>query len=404
MNQIVQKVLRLLLQSAPDGLISPSYLFATKGSRAAYHRTLWWRGKHPSLPRAVWCILQAWYWVRWVLFDAWRNIYFGLKEYGDAIVQTQGTTKQDQFLYLLKTTFWWAMPTHELYELGLVCSDRDPLDYVYMTETRGFHWSLNRQFTQSDALGLADKLQTQTRLQDLGVSVPPTYVIPKGRSDKTIKDVLMTNWSKVFCKQNKSNQAIGAFEAGLSFGDVVGRTYDGSSLDGDQTQAAFAKLCEISDVLVQPMLESDKTLLIENSTDSLITLRLVTRQLDDQVVPMAARLELPVWQDENAKHITYVLVPIDVETGLFEMAQNLDFLGPTRKAMIEKQIKSLPHFVPGWDQILQQSVTAHGLFDLWGIAWDWAMSEEGPVLLEGNSGWGLEVLQMRDQGLLQQVD
>jgi hypothetical protein len=47
------------------------------------------------------------------------------------------------------------------------------------------------------------------------------------------------------------------------------------------------------------------------------------------------------------------------------------------------------------------SERAHAVFpDVWAIAWDWVLTPEGPVLLEGNSGWGTTLPQRLEGGLL----
>jgi len=44
--------------------------------------------------------------------------------------------------------------------------------------------------------------------------------------------------------------------------------------------------------------------------------------------------------------------------------------------------------VPGWEQIVAGSRIAHGLVPATrAVAWDWAITPEGPLVLEGNAGW-----------------
>jgi hypothetical protein len=403
-QKILRKIRQLVFQNAPDGLMSISYLFARPNSRAAQHRALWWYGKHPVMPRLIWIILQAWYWMRWMLFDAWLNIYRNLKYFGPRLHETSGISLRVQFLYLLRTTFWWAMPAHELYEYGLVGTNRSALDYVFVTECTGLHWFMNRNHTQSDALILADKLGTQNRLQALDVPVPMTDILRMGEPTVPITAILETRWNSIFCKQNSSNQGIGAFEAHFLDGNIHGRLYNGTLLDGPGVEAAWAKLRSMGDVLIQPMMQSDPDIKTNRATGALVTLRVVTRRVDDGIDVMAARLEIPVWNDKNQRRISYILAPINVATGQIEMAKNLGCNGTEMQGWIEAQIKSLPTSVLHWDQIVNHSQKAHQNIDLWAIAWDWAVTRDGPVMLEGNSGWGLETVQMANVGILPQLD
>jgi hypothetical protein len=57
--------------------------------------------------------------------------------------------------------------------------------------------------------------------------------------------------------------------------------------------------------------------------------------------------------------------------------------------------------VPGWDRIRHKSHIAHSHFPgSHAIACDWAVAPGGPLLLEGNGGWGPEIPQMLKGGLL----
>jgi hypothetical protein len=52
--------------------------------------------------------------------------------------------------------------------------------------------------------------------------------------------------------------------------------------------------------------------------------------------------------------------------------------------------------VPYWEQVAAFSLNAHReLPKVWAIAWDWVITPDGPVLLEGNGGWGLEQAQLQ---------
>ena len=51
--------------------------------------------------------------------------------------------------------------------------------------------------------------------------------------------------------------------------------------------------------------------------------------------------------------------------------------------------------IPHWPAVIAGSVLAHGAVpDLWAVGWDWAITPDGAVLLEGNSGFGLGMPQL----------
>jgi hypothetical protein len=57
--------------------------------------------------------------------------------------------------------------------------------------------------------------------------------------------------------------------------------------------------------------------------------------------------------------------------------------------------------VPHWQALVAASLAAHRQFpDVCAIAWDWIITPEGPLLLEGNTGWGTATPQLILGGFL----
>jgi len=57
--------------------------------------------------------------------------------------------------------------------------------------------------------------------------------------------------------------------------------------------------------------------------------------------------------------------------------------------------------LPDWPLLIDASHRAQAQFPgIWAIAWDWVLTADGPVLLEGNVGWGGAVPQQLQGGWL----
>lgn len=57
--------------------------------------------------------------------------------------------------------------------------------------------------------------------------------------------------------------------------------------------------------------------------------------------------------------------------------------------------------VPRWHELADYTHQAHATFpDIRAIAWDWVITPAGPVLLEGNVGWGAAMPQLMLGGFL----
>ena len=57
--------------------------------------------------------------------------------------------------------------------------------------------------------------------------------------------------------------------------------------------------------------------------------------------------------------------------------------------------------LPDWRSLIDASHRAQAQFPgIWPIAWDWVLTADGPMLLEGNLGWGGAVPQQLQGGWL----
>lgn len=143
-------------------------------------------------------------------------------------------------------------------------------------------------------------------------------------------------------------------------------------------------------LLIQPLLRTHPAL-ADLTGDSLITIRILTC-LDEHLRPVVtnaylrslAKLE-PRWR---VGKIDDFASPIDLETGSLglitgdkaECLSEWSDRHPITGALVPGRI------VPFWPELAQLAIKAHGLVaERVFIGWDFAVTETGPVLLEGNS-------------------
>jgi hypothetical protein len=132
-----------------------------------------------------------------------------------------------------------------------------------------------------------------------------------------------------------------------------------------------------------------------------ITLRVMTTKYE-QMVAENAQLEVPVIPTTPNGKVGYVFIAIDVKTGRIDVSQNLGSYTVAEQKLMHDMLPKMPDILPYWDEIYEHSKNTHetGL-DLWAVAWDWVITPDGPILLEGNSGFRLGVPQMQYGGLIQ---
>ena len=131
-------------------------------------------------------------------------------------------------------------------------------------------------------------------------------------------------------------------------------------------EAKLRELIAREDYLVQKMLVNHPALSEHFNTTVLITLRVISVMIDDASSIVCCTLEFPTgeraWQG----------VVVDKESGC---------LGDFE--------------VPFWTEALETVQKARLAFrSVTGIAWDLAITAKGPVIIEGNTGWGFSPVQV----------
>jgi putative polysaccharide biosynthesis protein len=122
----------------------------------------------------------------------------------------------------------------------------------------------------------------------------------------------------------------------------------------------------------------------------------------EEIESYFATLELPAGIDDRSGRPFYVVLVVDPDTGQVWRYPSAHLSA----AAVERQRSALSQLltrhVPGWETIRDASALAHRHFPgVHSIAWDWAITAEGPLLLEGNAGWGTAMAQQLRGGLLQ---
>lgn len=154
----------------------------------------------------------------------------------------------------------------------------------------------------------------------------------------------------------------------------------------------YSKESEQESAIIEALVYPDSRILPE--LKSLCDLRIITHQ--GKVV--AAMLRVPT-QLSNGKanlHQGGIGIGINLKTGLTTQAtclgQSLDHHPNSGEALISIEI-------PNWEEIMNQSRRLAELCPLKYLGIDWALSNEGPMILEMNTRPGLEIQNANMQGL-----
>lgn len=392
------------LRPVPHGLLGWRYLLPTQDTRLQQHRQWWWH--YPRrLPRWLWLLLELWLWLRWVGYGAWRASWRTVHRLGPSVAAREGLSLTRQGLHTLRLALGWCIPPLDVYRFKLYRQPELALDYVYDHELPSYHrWrNMARSLTQASLSLLQDKQQQAMVLATDGVpTVRALACLPRNARAK------ITDWlgadSVLFCKTRSGSRGQGAMTVWASPQGIRGRMLDGLHLENPAAvEKAWQALLALDDVLVQERLSNHPALVPLAAGEDAITVRFISQWRGEQLACYSATLEIPAGHSDKNGHPWYVILPIVAHSGCLQDFPE-DGLKTEQARTQLQRIRALWRSeapLPHWDDLVSASYRAHQRFpDIWGIAWDWVITPEGPRLLEGNSGWGTATPQMLNGGLL----
>jgi Sugar-transfer associated ATP-grasp len=380
----------------PLGMLNGCYLRPNLPSREALHRLLWWRTRY-KLPVLFWLPLELWRWIYWQIVAAPRQIQSAVLNYGPEIEVRNGIAFAEQHRNIGYWAKFWAINPVQAYSLGLFRSEVNALNLILSAEVQPLHRLMNEKYgaKTTDYRLLFDKTLLSEHLAAVGVPVVPDIRESDGEGQDL--HAAIASHGPVFCKLRAGSRGESAFMAQSSDAGLNGRSLAGKALENEvAVMSAWKTLTDKGTVLIQPFLRNHPLLQgLSPGADS-ITLRVITRRQGDSSDVWMGLLYVQAPGDSQERE--YWLLKIDAESG-----QAFDAFGhwkdPDNDAENESSDDSKlgmldGQSIPFWQDVVRHSRQAHAeLPRLWAIAWDWIITPDGPVLLEGNAGWDISPLQ-----------
>jgi len=391
-----------IARTLPHGLLGVGYVRRRPSSAVALHRALW-RDALPGWPRWLVALVEANLWLRWTMFGAWRATWRMVCWHGANVQATEGLTRSRQARRVLGLALRWCVPPAQAYQFGLYRApprgEPDPaLGYVYSTELAAWHRHVNAQDAGRDAAIalLRDKPALAQRLAAAGVPVADTLAIIRAGAPGNLAEWLDTHpritevaESGLFFKLRDGMGARGAFAAWRRDGAWEARTLHGDDIRrGEGLQALWRTLSAQGEVLVQPRLVAHPGLAALAGVDDPVTVRVITRRVHGSATVEVATLEVPLGR--KGLHVLWLITTEhgEVQTVGWD-GRPASQVPPTDPVFPMIRTPGPGLLVPDWARLEAESRRAHdSVGALAWIAWDWIVTPDGPLLLEGNSGWG----------------
>lgn len=397
-----------VVRRVPHGLMHWRYAQRHLAEPLASQRRIW-LGSLPALPRPAWLAVEASLWLRWQLWSGPRSVLHSARVSGRAVRDEEGLGLARQAWRAWTLAVAYCLPPSETYRYRLYRPCNRPLvgEFVYDHTVAAFHQARNCGPGATSSLALlADKARQASELSALGVPVVPNLAVV-GRGATARLDTLVPPGGACFCKPRHGARGQGAFAVYWEGGGLVVEPLHGGRLTGVAVDELWAQLLDKDDMLVQPRLSTGSELADLATDDDVVTVRYISERDPGGDGDGAdhgcysASIELPAGRSGEAHGIAYVILEVDAVSGVIKRfpPQWLSVDEATNYDRVYTHLDG--RSVPGWDRIRHGSHVAHAHFPgVHAIAWDWAVTPGGPLLLEGNGGWGPALPQMLKGGLL----
>lgn len=306
----------------------------------------------------------------------------------------------------------WCISPRDSVRFGLHRHPKSALDYVFDHELGAWHRrrSLPLGWHRSSLELLQDKPRLGEFLTAKGIPMTPTLAVVSRHSHCRPLLNILSGPTPAFCKMRSGNQGRGAFAAWGEGDGLRGQSFSGQPLpDTEAVETAWQALLQLDDALIQPRLDNHPRLASLGLQDEAITVRWISEWREDQLACLSAVLEVPTHRAEKDGSTLYTVLPIEATTGrVLPWPTRSGLTGEARewvtrlsRTLRECGLETLPH----WHELAARTAQAHAAFpDICAIAWDWVITPEGPMLLEGNTGWGAAMPQMLYGGFLRVSD
>lgn len=381
----------------PSAPLNWRYFLPAQSAAIRLHRQLWWHSRY-KLPGLLWLPLELLRWAYWRLWVTRRLVSKAVAINGADVAERFGVHIDDQVRQL---KFWantWCIDPYSAYNWQLFRPNANGLAIIYENQTSAFHAMQNRKTgaTKADHRLLGDKIKLAEKLSALSIPMVATTIISNGDWHDVLSALRLQVC--VFCKLRSGNQGESAFAVWQGEQGLSGQALTGKQLpDEAALKQAWQTLSAKGAVLIQPLLENHTALSSASEDGSVITLRVVTRNSSEGINVWFAELHIPgKFEEGNSRGFWRIAVSI-LKGELFSLPKH-SFLKKAWQKENECYLQQLGSLekLPFWSEICQHSIKAHReLPNVWAIAWDWVVTPSGPILLEGNSGWGLDTPQMQ---------
>jgi len=385
---------QLKTNKQPRFIIHPRYIFPRLTGPLALHRKLFILSCKSPIRLAI----NIYAYIYWLSFTVWLSSYKASRsKAAEKLKSQENLTSITVFKNLLKLgVFHGIAPRYYFkYELNKPQNKKRAFTYFYNAQLPYFHDHTNQNFPnyKQAARLMGDKQAFALALDKLG--------IPAVQGQVCTTQYLHTNSSvlyakkTLFCKPNRGSRSCDAF---LMVYDAKTATYHIKPITQPDIHDAKAISTYLKQVfsrhdtlLVQDFIEDHPEVKTISQQEPTTTVRIITEKSDDQpeTLPKLLYLQLELPKEKQEQQF-YNLLP------LFLDSLDVDSVFKSKnKNTVPKE--PYPVISNALKKELKQSIAiciqAHAkLLAVRSVSFDVIISSTGPMILEANYNWSIELL------------
>jgi hypothetical protein len=288
--------------------------------------------------------------------------------------------------------FSWEFRVHpeSFYRYRIFQNWRQRDRYIFHDEIGAIHIALNTKFAPVDSADLSDKRLFERRCQVAGL--PCVQTLAEFANGQTVKCSPPPQFD-VFTKLSDRWAGEGA---------AIWNYSDGQYRNGQQSFSfhglidSLAAASVARPILLQPCYRNHPDL-ADISGRALSTIRVVTLKNGGSFHLCAAVFRTSRDQAADNFALGGLAAPIDLITGTLGAAVTKDV--PKRPRSYDRHPVGggtfLGRTIPLWNEVKRLAIRAHQEFStIPSAGWDIAVTPEGPILVEGNPSWCIDLVQM----------
>jgi hypothetical protein len=326
----------------------------------------------------------------WYFFFGWKFLLQAFK-FRKTFKNSLELGGVKQFFDLLYLTFVFGAPPHNYYLLSLFKYKKSQwFNFIYEHESPSWQEMLSSNAAQFEKEYLASKktFSTKNELNQLP-SIPTLHSVRKQGE---------INWDKIFTekqifiKPDDQSQSRGCFILEFEEKSYKLKASD-SNWESSDLKVIKAKLSAqfaLHNYLIQPLLQNDSKLNYDLQCSRLITLRILSTR--NKII--SCFISIPTEVMGYSK-----IVRIDIINGKLSdkfIYNDVRYISDIHLKWISDNIG---YELPFWKDIKSICLKAHEICpNIYMVGWDIAITNQGPILIEGNNAFSIFRHQM-DEGI-----